>query len=329
MQIAAPVSALRLGARYDVTHVVDEPGEWFIAAEIFAPADLSEISHLTVLCCTPGGGCTGKYFDLGEPDAGFSFARYAAAAGFACVVVDNLATGQSTTGADPWLSPESVARANAEAFRRATEELRTRVPAAAQVSTVGVGHSMGAMLTLIAQALQAQHTAIACLGFTAAGLPSVLTSEELRVAASSPISLPTLKKYAEKRFSAVANHDGAQQRLEPFPFNLADTDPVGLTALAAAATNLLPLPGYLALLPGNALDYIREITVPVFLGGGDHEPWHRADKLVAQFPNSKDISFYTLIGSAHNHNVAATRELMWRRLLGWATVVTTDRPLAY
>src|SRR6202044_1664852 len=193
--------------------------------------------------------------------------------------------------------------------------------------TVGVGHSMGAMLTVIAQALLAQNTAIACLGFTASGLPDVLTDEELCVAAYRPLTLPTLKRYAQQRFSGEADRGGARNEVEQFPFNLAGTDPVGLKALAAAATNLLPLPGYLALLPGNVVDYLREITVPVFLGGGDHEPWHRADELVAQFPNSQDISFYTLIDAAHNHNVAATRELLWRRLLGWASVVTADRPL--
>jgi hypothetical protein len=74
----------------------------------------------------------------------------------------------------------------------------------------------------------------------------------------------------------------------------------------------------LSLLPGNIVEQIGQITVPVFLGGADHEPWHRAAKLVAPFTRSTDISFFTLAGAAHNHNVAPTRQLLWQRLFGWA-----------
>lgn len=333
MQIAEPASAPTspqyFRARYDVTHVVDEPGEWFISAEILIPVTAPAAADLTVLCCTPGGGCTGRYFDLGEPQAGFSFARYAVAAGFGCVLIDNLATGLSTPGADPWVSPQSVARANAEGFLRATQDLGTLLTWSAAITTVGVGHSMGAMLTLMAQAMIGQHAAVACLGFTPAGLPSVLSPEELRVAAARPVPLDTLESLARRRFAVRSAPVQSESAAEPFPFNLAGTDRVGLKALAAVSTNLLPLPGYLSLLPGNVTDYICEITVPVFLGGGDHEPWHKAAELVPAFEKSNDISFYTLVDAAHNHNVAATRELLWRRLLEWAAVVTTDRPLAH
>jgi pimeloyl-ACP methyl ester carboxylesterase len=326
---SAPTSPQRFRARYDVARDVAEPGEWFISAEILTPAISSETAELTVLCCTPGGGCTGGYFDLGEPEAGFSFARYAVAAGFACVLIDNLATGQSSPDADPWVSPHSVAQANAAAFRGAIQQLRALLSASAAVTSVGVGHSMGAMLALMAQAINPQHAAIACLGFTPRGLPNVLNPEELRVAAARPVPLVTLHSLARQRFSGRAAPPAAQDAVEPFPFNLADTDPVGLRALAAVSTRLLPLPGFLSLLPGNVVDYIREITVPVFLGGGDHEPWHRAAELVPVFEKSNDISFYTLVDAAHNHNVAATRELLWRRLLKWAAEVAPNRPPAH
>lgn len=323
----APTSPRRFRARYDVTHVVDEPGHWFISAECLMPATTPEAGYLTVLCCTPGGGCTGSYFDLGEPEAGFSFAAYAAAAGFACILVDNLATGQSTPGADPWVSPHSVVRASTEAFARVAEELRTLLPASVTVATVGIGHSMGAMLTLMAQAMTSQHAAIVCLGFTPAGLPGVLSPDELRVAAAGPVSLKNLDSMARKRFSESRSPIAAERVQEPFPFQLADTSPAALTALAATSTNLLPLPATLSLLPGNVVDYICEITVPVFLGGGDHEPWHQAAELVPVFEKCNDITFYTLVDAAHNHNVANTRELLWRRILGWAGVVATDRAL--
>jgi pimeloyl-ACP methyl ester carboxylesterase len=327
VQIAEPASTLtsphRFRTRYDVTRVVDEPGDWFVSAELLVPTSASGSDHVTVLCCTPGGGCTGEYFDLGEPDAGFSFAQYALAAGFACVLIDNLGTGRSTPGADPWISPQSVARAGAEAFALATRDLAAALPARTTIATVGVGHSMGAMLTLMGQAMGGQHSAIAILGFTPAGLPNMLSPEELRVAPEGPVPLEALTSIARQIFSGAADASGQERAIESFPFNLPDADPAGLAALGAAATNLLPLPGALSLLPGNISEYIRQITVPVFLGGGDHEPWHQAAELVPAFQSSADITFYTLVDAAHNHNVAATRELLWRRLLGWAAVVAT------
>jgi pimeloyl-ACP methyl ester carboxylesterase len=326
---STPSTPRRSRVRYDVTRVVDEPGEWFVSAEIIAPALTPDAAHLTVLCCSPGGGCTGGYFDLGGPDAGFSFAEYAAGAGFACILIDNLGTGQSSPGIDSWLSPQIVACANAEGFALATEELRSLLPASATVVTVGIGHSMGAMLTIMAQAMIGQHAAIACLGFTPSGLPSVLSPDELHIASAGPVSYETLVRLARQRFSESGRPRAEQAAKSPFPFALPDTDPVGLKALAATATNLLPVPATLSLLPGNVIQYIRQITAPVFIGGGDHEPWHQAPDLVPIFERSNDISFYTLIDSAHNHNVATTRELLWQRMLGWAAVVGANGPPAH
>ncbi|MDT5084593.1 MAG: hypothetical protein QOJ61_1636 [Mycobacterium sp.] len=320
---AAPTLPRRIRARYDVSAVVDEPGEWLMRAELVIPAVAKHTNHLTLLCCTPGGGCTGDYFDLGEPDAGFSFARYASAAGFACVLIDNLGTGQSTPRDNLWLSPRTVARAGVEAFRLAADDLRALLPATIRVNTVAVGHSMGAMLALIGEAIEPQHTAIACLGFSTAGLPDALTREERRIATAGPVSLDLLTAMARLRLSGSAPDQLAPA---PFPFNLPGTDPVGVAALRAVMTNLVPLPSMLSIVPGNITDYIREITVPVFLGGGDHEPWHKAAQLVPAFANSADITFYSLADSAHNHNIAATRQRLWARLLGWADVVSSVGP---
>jgi pimeloyl-ACP methyl ester carboxylesterase len=319
----------RSRGRYDVTHVVDEPGNWFISAEIITPAVAPDAEELTVLCCSPGGGCTGQYFDLGEPGSGFSFAQYAVGSGVACILIDNLATGQSSPDANPWVSPQSVARANAEGFALATEELRSRLPASVRLASVGIGHSMGAMLTLMAQAMIGQHVAVACLGFTPSGLPSVLSPDELHIANAGPVSYDTLLRLARQRFSDSGQPPAEQQTKIPFPFTLPGTDPAGRKALAATATNLLPLPATLSLLPGNVVQYIRQITAPVFIGGGDHEPWHKAAEIVPIFEGSNDISFYSLTNAAHNHNVAPTRELLWQRMLGWAAVVVANHALAH
>jgi pimeloyl-ACP methyl ester carboxylesterase len=325
-QVSALTSTRRIRARYNVTDCVDEPGDWFVSAELVLPEPMPGTESITLLCCTPGGSCTGEYFDLGGPQDGFSFANYAARAGFPCVLVDNLGTGRSAKNSDVWLSPESVARAGIEAFSAATADLRAMLAVETAIHSVAVGHSMGAMLALMGQAMTGQHDAIACLGFTSAGLPSVLTAEERGIAASGLISLDILKSFARKRFSEAAQVVADLPEPEPFPFNLPDTDPVGLAALRAAATNLLPLPAMLSLLPGNIAAYISQVAVPVFLGGGEHEPWHNASELVKTFTGSNDITFYALPAAAHNHNIASTRTMMWSRLLDWASSVGRTSP---
>ena len=51
------------------------------------------------------------------------------------------------------------------------------LPALPELVSVGVGHSMGAMLTVEQQATHRTHTALALLGFGNRGLPDLLDPE--------------------------------------------------------------------------------------------------------------------------------------------------------
>ena len=63
------------------------------------------------------------------------------------------------------------------------------------------------------------------------------------------------------------------------------------------------------------------IDVPVLLAYGaiDLSPDPAAE--VATYPAAADITLLRLANSAHCHNLSPDRELLWRRLLGWAREV--------
>src|SRR5260370_42661909 len=68
-----------------------------------------------VLCCSPGGGMSSRYFELD----GFNMACYLAEAGFAVALIDHPAIGKSDMPNDPWLlSPETVAAIEGSAVQR-------------------------------------------------------------------------------------------------------------------------------------------------------------------------------------------------------------------
>ncbi|MGH8453957.1 MAG: alpha/beta hydrolase, partial [Nevskiales bacterium] len=150
------------------------PGEGTlrVAVEIRMPAP-SALRPIA-LVCLPGGGMNRHYFDLsakdGKADAmSFSFAHQMAARGFIVVMMDYLAIGGSDRPADGYaLTPEVLVQASAHVLDQVLAELRAQQPA---LKTIGVGHSMGAMMTVLQQAKYHQHQAVALLGFSTRGLP--------------------------------------------------------------------------------------------------------------------------------------------------------------
>src|SRR6185312_7250360 len=108
-----------------------------------------------VLYCLPGGGMSRRYFDLDAP--GFSMAEHLAAQGFVVVTIDHPGVGESPPPDDPWtLTPDVVADAAA-----AVAELDAQLGGI----PIGVGHSMGGMLTVTVQARHRPYAGLGLLGY--------------------------------------------------------------------------------------------------------------------------------------------------------------------
>ena len=78
-------------------------------------------------------------------------------------------------------------------------------------------------------------------------------------------------------------------------------------------------PSYVgALQPGHTATYAARVQCPVFVGFGDHDVPERPHDDVAFYGASDDVTLMVLSDSAHCHNFAATRTLLWDRLADWA-----------
>ena len=181
--LQGPMGRLRSAVEVDVSDVVPLPGRHIVRGVVVAPSSPTPSgSPPLVWCCLPGGNCTSAYFDLhveGD-DTSYSMAAHLADAGGVVLALDHLGTGASSPVGDSFLvTPEVLASANHAAFTALIGRLQkgTLVSGLEPVvapRAIGLGHSMGAMITIIGQARYGTYAAVANLGGGGAGLPEHL-----------------------------------------------------------------------------------------------------------------------------------------------------------
>jgi pimeloyl-ACP methyl ester carboxylesterase len=297
-----------------------------LAADVFVPEDCGPRPLLWV--CVPGGGIDRGYFDLEVTGQGgaFSMARHLAAGGNLVVTVDPPGVGGSDAPDDGYtLTPHVVADILAAATAKLKKVLGRDGIAAAGLgrrtpsATVGLGHSAGALLVAVQQARHASYNALALLGFSASGLPGVLTEDELGYAGRPEALTAVIETLTRARFGDPLprwSHDSAEG-LEPDVL----AAPID-AALAAASSRLLAVVGMAALVPGSVQPELDEIRVPVFAALGERDLAGTLDVLPAQLPSCGDLTLFLLEGAGHNHNVARGRRVLWNRVAAWAASVT-------
>ena len=304
-----------------------------LAAEVWAPGDLEADAQATALVCLPGGGMTRRYFDLpvaGDDGETFSFARQMVARGFIVILIDHLGIGESSRPADGYaLNAEIVAKANAHVTAHIIDKLRAgsltnRLPPLRQLRTMGIGHSMGAMMTLLQQAQYRQHDAIALLGFSTRGLPEYMPPQ-VRELANDPMAVRAkLVTLARAMF------------VQPYPvikptsqsggiFSGKSADPRGAAAIKQVSDALLPVCAFLSMIPGNVLPESRQITVPVFLGLGELDMAGPTHEIPASFPGSRDVTLHVMPDTGHSHFLFPSRTGLFDRIAAWARTVPAVR----
>ncbi len=272
-----------------------------------------------VLYCLPGGGMSRRYFDLDAP--GFSMAEHLAAQGFVVVTIDHPAVGDSPVPADPWtLTPAVVADADAAAVAELDGRLGG-IP-------IGVGHSMGGMLTVTVQARHRPYAGLGLLGYAHSdhyeltALAGFLSDEEKSLVGNQDALAVRLVDLAKARFGRPLPK-GTTARSD---FLLAGM-PVpeeGLAAMDRCASHLLAICGLGSMLKCTAPD-VKVIDVPVFVGYGERDITGNARATGDALASCPDISLFELAGSGHNHNVAPNRTELWDRLGVWASTVVGPR----
>jgi len=299
--------------RFDAGGLVPGLDGCVVAADVFLPPPGTAPRPLA-FCCLAGGGMTRAYWDLRVTgDDTYSFARWSAERGFPVITVDHLGVGDSTLrdGAAAPLVGDVIAAEDA-VFRLVCDELRKGGLGARPIPrlrTVGVGHSMGAVLMVRQQAVYRRHQALALLGFSTKGLPDHLSPEVL-AHADHEIDDHRLAKLALLMFGS------------PYaPLSRADgADSPTRRAMQAAATVTFTAGGLLSMLPGNVADELSRLTVPVLILNGDRDRLISGRRADAAHCPAGSVS-RVLPGSGHNHNIADSRHDFWAQILDWAQSV--------
>lgn len=276
-----------------------------VAVDIHLPERIGP--RPVVCCCVPGGGMSRGYFDLQAPDASgnYSMARHLVERGFVVVTLDSPGVGESDVPDDGYtLSPEVVADVNARAF----DQVLARWPDAYRI---GVGHSAGALLTVVQQTRHRTYDALGLFGFGRGGHRQFRLTLEEREQAGGIVEL------TRARFGDPLP-GGGSTTTSPFLLGGMDVPPEALEALGRVKSRLLGIVGLTSMIPGSVDAEMAAVDVPVFLALGEHDIAGDPHVIPSCFTGTRDFTLFVLPGTGHNHNVAPDRELLWERFVVWA-----------
>jgi pimeloyl-ACP methyl ester carboxylesterase len=298
-----------------------------LSATVHVPAPEHAAAPRAVLVCWPGGSYSRAYWDMhvaGHP--GYSFAEHMTARGFVVIAVDPLGVGASSQPSDvDAVSLETMAAAAAEFVRQlrtlmAVGELDSRLAALDDVPLVAVGHSLGGCLAIVEQATHGSYDAVANLGFTHGSKDTIesgpLGGQTEDAAAPMQAAVDQAKAFLSTGWDA--GYGLAPRALHHSWLHATDV-PAEVIAADDEKASAWPRQSYVgALLAGHSATYAARVTCPVLVAFGDRDVPERPHDDVAFYRASQDVTLLVLAGSAHCHNFAATRSVLWDRLGIWA-----------
>jgi pimeloyl-ACP methyl ester carboxylesterase len=294
-----------------------------VEVDLYVPEEMAE--NPALWCCMPGGGVTRSYFDLDVPEevGQYSMARFVADRGSLVLLIDPPGVGGSDVPTDPYLlTPQRVA----DVLQAVVGEVRRQLASGCIdgvgtincPTTLGLGHSAGALLIVCQQARYRTYDALALLGFSDTGLPEVLNEEETALI-GQPINVTdALPALVSARFGDALPATPSVN----LDSQLADARPDEVKAAAdRVGARLLALVGLMAIIPGSMKPELDQIDVPVFAAVGEHDIAGDIGLLVGQLPACHDLTLMTLPAVGHNHNLSESRISLWNRLLRWVASI--------
>jgi pimeloyl-ACP methyl ester carboxylesterase len=304
-----------------------------VAASVHLP-DLAAGAPRAMLVCWPGGSYSRAYWDMHIPQhSGYSFADHLTAQGYLVVAADHLGVGASSKPADgDRVNLETMSAASASFVEQARGLLAEGAPELGgiplpKLPIIGVGHSLGACLTVVTQARHRCYDAVALLGFTH-GQKEVSVTAVGAAAADPEADGGALRQAAVEQaraFFADTWDDvyGLVPR-EPNHGWLHRPDvPAAVVAADDAEAVRWPRQSYVdALLVGYSAGFAAQLDCSVFVGFGDHDVPPVPHHDVAFYTGSDDVTLYILPDAAHCHNFATTRTQLWDRISLWAAGLT-------
>jgi pimeloyl-ACP methyl ester carboxylesterase len=319
--------ATRTGVEVDVSTVVPFAGEAIVRGWVRVPATLDRDRRPVVLVCFPGGSCSTGYFDLDVPEhPGYSMAEYFVDRGFVVAAFDHLGIGDSSPVDDIFaITPRIAAACNDVATRVLLDGMRggdlvPGAPPLPNLYAIGVGHSMGGMVSTVQQAHHRTFDALVGLGHGGDGLPAFLTPDELALAGRPLEEIEAaVVECARQRFASPTRID--DRRAEPNSFFAPDVPSAVKAAFSRQRAQLLYTCGLASMIPGSTDCEKAAVDVPLFLAYGDGDLTDNYAGGLARFTGTSDATLYVLHDSAHCHNQAGTRVELWDRIARWTRCV--------
>jgi pimeloyl-ACP methyl ester carboxylesterase len=241
------------------------------------------------------------------------------------VACDHLGVGDSSQPDPQTLTYAKLAQANDIATRSVVDQLSEGLlvdglgPVRVR-ATIGMGHSMGGCISIVAQGNHATFDALAVLGFsaiqTSIPTPNGTLEVELKerddptvgleesIDAAGGVDMFRWAFHWEDVDPALVHADmgtGYPRTGAPPPWGSPTTPPVVFTMMS----------------PGVISDEAAAIHSPVLVASGERDviPDLRAE--AAAYRSSRDITVIEVPAMAHMHNFAGTRRQLWQRLHLW------------
>jgi len=285
--------------------------QW-LGARLVAPDKVDATRPTPVFVCVHGGTFDKRYFDMHVPGReGYSQAEHFAARGAVVVALDYLGISDSSR-------PPGIATARRHVFaaaqdhaarhvfaRLAAGELHPGLPPLPRLTKIGVGHSMGTMLTVTQQAAHATYERVALIGYSVRGVALHR--------ATMPPPPPEGPSDPWERLMAIRRGLRAEYYLPDTPQDVIEAD-------EAAAVMPPGLIGGEAQTARTVLADAAKITVPVFFALGEVDICPAPHDEPGAFTGSNEITFHIAPGTAHAQNLGAGRAALWDRMLRWAAV---------
>jgi pimeloyl-ACP methyl ester carboxylesterase len=300
----------------------DEPSH--VAASIHLPE-----APRAALICWPGGSYGRAYWDMQIPGhPGYSFAEHMTAKGYLVLAADHLGVGASSKPADgDRVGFETMSAASAAFAEQVRGLLAQGAPelggAPLDIPVVGVGHSLGACLTVVTQARYRCYDAVALLGFTH-GQKDLAVSAAGAAASDPGADEDVRRKTAIEQARAFFGDTwddvyGLVPRGPNHGWLHRPDVPAAVVAADDAEAVRWPRQSYVdALLAGYSAEFAAQVDCSVFLGFGDHDVPPVPHDEVGFYTRSRDVTLYVLPDAAHCHNFATTRTRLWDRIDRWA-----------
>lgn len=307
------------------------PGENFsIGMRIVAPHNANSANGIAFYCL-PGGQTNLNYFDLGVAnDRRFSFAEAMARHGHVVICADHPAIGRSTAPCDEYdLTPDLLATVHARASALAIDKLRNGSLADGlelypNITALGCGHSMGAVMMIEIQARAAPFAGLALLGYGTGGLPAILPADVVEAARDPEWVRTHLPGFVKERFgtalqSPEAARAGRRGKDKGSPsFHTDNADPDGKVALRGAAAPLLTMPGIYSMFPGVSDQPSAQIEVPVLVVTGTHDFVKADETLQRQFSSSLEVRIFQPQDTGHNLFIFPSKDASFAQIANWA-----------